>query len=259
MKKLIHFGCSFAVGNAVPAYMPGLRSGAYIHNPKVRKKLEQQYNVKINDLTNCGKIIADRLDAKYMMVAENGGSNERIVRKLLQTSLKKSFVLVGLTSYNRREGLTTAREEGLRSENSHWHTWKMVGLEETPVYKEIQFDPWVNKGQREYYPAIEEEGQIRTAMQILYMQHYFKANSVPYLMYNALYNGFDDPLTDECKELLSKVDQTRYYKLQGNFNECQHGWSLKNHLVVSELDDHPNVPGQQAWAEQLMPLVEKIL
>ena len=191
------------------------------------------------------------------MVAENGASNERIVRRVLHKKLKDSFVLIGFTSYNRREGLTTNKENSLAKRASHWHTWKMVGPEDNAGYKDLKFDPWVNKDKREYYPAIEEEGQIRTVIQILYMQNYFKANNVPYLMYNALYNGFDDPLTDECKKLLGMVDQKKYYKLQGSFDETQHGWCLKNKLTVSEIDEHPNTQGQTAWAEELMPLVSK--
>ena len=249
MTKLIHFGCSFAVGNAVPSFVSGLKSGAYVHKASGRRKIEKKYKIKIGWPTNCGKFIADQLNFDYEKIAENGASNEMIVRKILHTNLQDTFVLVGFTSYNRREGLTSSEK------NSHWHTWKMVGPEEPARYKDLKFDPWMNDTRREYYPAIEEEGQIRTVIQILYMQNYFKANNVPYLMYNALYNGFNDPLTDECKRLLAKVDQTRYYKLQGSFDETQHGWCLKNKLVVSELDEHPNVEGQSAWANQLMPLV----
>ena len=251
MKKLVHFGCSFAVGNAVPTYIPGMDSGAYIHKVARRRKLEKKYKIKIGLPTNCGKILARALQLEYKMIAENGGSNERIFRNMLQTDLDNSIVLIGLTSYNRREGLTTSQD------SSHWHTWKIVGPEERAGYKDLKFDPWVNKDKREYYPAIEEEGQIRTVIQILYMQNYFKANNVPYLMYNALYNGFDDPLTDECKKLLGMVDQKKYYKLQGSFDETQHGWCLKNKLTVSEIDEHPNTQGQTAWAEELMPLVSK--
>lgn len=211
----------------------------------------------IKEPTNCGKALANKLKFDYEMVAENGASNERIVRKVLHKKLKDSFVLIGLTSYNRREGLTTNKENSLAKRASHWHTWKMVGPEDNAGYKDLKFDPWVNKDKREYYPAIEEEGQIRTVIQILYMQNYFKANNVPYLMYNALYNGFDDPLTDECKKLLGMVDQKKYYKLQGSFDETQHGWCLKNKLTVSEIDEHPNTQGQTAWAEELMPLISK--
>jgi len=259
MKKLIHFGCSFAVGNAVPSYMPGLPSGAYIHSSADRRKLQKKYNIDIGLPTNCGKILADRLQRDYVMVAENGASNERFYRKILHTNFEKSFALIGLTSYNRREGLTTMRENSFAPKASHWHTWKMVGPDESAGYKDLKFDPWMNKSKREYYPAIEEEGQIRTAMQIIYMQNYFNANGIPYLMYNALYNGFDDPLTEECKKLLSKVDQTKYYKLQGSFNETQHGLCLNKKMIVSELDEHPNIEGQTAWAEQLMPMVKKML
>lgn len=211
----------------------------------------------IKEPTNCGKALANKLKFDYEMVAENGASNERIVRRVLHKKLKDSFVLIGFTSYNRREGLTTNKENSLAKRASHWHTWKMVGPEDNAGYKDLKFDPWVNKDRREYYPAIEEEGQIRTVIQILYMQNYFKANNVPYLMYNALYNGFDDPLTDECKKLLGMVDQKKYYKLQGSFDETQHGWCLKNKLTVSEIDEHPNTQGQTAWAEELMPLVSK--
>ena len=211
----------------------------------------------IKEPTNCGKALANKLKFDYEMVAENGASNERIVRRVLHKKLKDSFVLIGLTSYNRREGLTTNKENSLAKRASHWHTWKMVGPEDNAGYKDLKFDPWVNKDKREYYPAIEEEGQIRTVIQILYMQNYFKANNVPYLMYNALYNGFDDPLTDECKKLLGMVDQKKYYKLQGSFDETQHGWCLKNKLTVSEIDEHPNTQGQTAWAEELMPLISK--
>ena len=55
------------------------------------------------------------------------------------------------------------------------------------------------------------------------------------------------------------VDQTRYYKLKGSFNETQHGWCLKNRMVVSDLDEHPNIEGQTAWADQLMPMVQKAI
>ena len=255
--KLVHFGCSFAVGNAVPRHIPGLVSGAYIHKVLTRRKFEKKYKIIIKEPTNCGKALANKLKFDYEMVAENGASNERILRRVLHKKLKDSFVLIGFTSYNRREGLTTNKENSLAKRASHWHTWKMVGPEDNAGYKDLKFDPWVNKDKREYYPAIEEEGQIRTVIQILYMQNYFKANNVPYLMYNALYNGFDDPLTDECKKLLGMVDQKKYYKLQGSFDETQHGWCLKNKLTVSEIDEHPNTQGQTAWAEELMPLVSK--
>ena len=252
MKKIINFGCSFAVGNSVPCFMPGLKSGAYIHsNLDLRLTAEKKYNIKIGRPTNCGKIIADKLQLNYEMIAENGASNEMIFRKLLQAELKDSFVLIGMTSYNRREALTTLIEnDGTR----RWHTWKMVEPDAPARYKDLPFNMWNKK----FTPAIEEDGQIRSVIQILYMQSYLQLKNIPYLMYNSLYNGFDVPLTEECRKLLCMVDQKKYYKLQGSSHETQHGWCLKNKLVVSELDEHPRIDGQTAWAEKLMPLVEKI-
>lgn len=262
MKRLIHLGCSMAVGNGVPTFIPGLKRGANLHYRNARRKMQVEHGITINAVaTNVGKILAEKLNRRYVPVCENGASNEMISRKLLQVQIpRKTFILIGITSSNRREGLTGTRQKTrFDSRPSHWHTWKMVGPTDDVGYKDVKFDPWINKGKREYYPAIEEEGQIRTAIQILYMQNFCKANSVPYLMYNALYNGFDDPLTYECQKLLGMIDQKNYYKLQGSFDETQHGWCLKHKMVVSELDEHPNVEGQTAWAEQLMPLVKDLL
>ena len=249
MKKLIHFGCSFAMGNGVPMYIKGIESGSYMHTTqKNRQEFKKKYNMEVQDPISCGSVLAGRLGLQFERVSANGISNEMIVRRLPQVKLTKTFVLIGLTSYNRREALTTSQNK------THWHTWKMVEPNDPPKYKTLPFNPWG----KEYKPAIEEEGQIRTAMQILYMQSYLKLKKVPYLMFNALYNGFDNPLTDECKKILGKIDQTHFYKLQGGLSETQHGWCLKQNLVVSDLDEHPNMQGQQAWADQLEPLVKDI-
>jgi|TARA_Y100000590_G_scaffold367629_1_gene427800 hypothetical protein len=250
LRKLIHYGCSFGVGNGVPHFVPGLPGDVAPRIDRIgEEEVEEKYNFKPQTPTTCGKILADKLKLEYKKVAQNGASNEMIFRKVLQANLHNAFVLIGLTSYNRREGLTTRRD------NSHWHTWKMVAPGEAARYKDLIFDPWKD----EYKPAIEEELQIRTVMQIIYMQNYFKNNNVPYLIFNALWNGFDKPLTKECKTLLKDVDQNHYYKLKGTPDESQHGWCKKSGLSVSELDEHPNIEGQKQWGLKLLPLAKKIL
>ena len=250
MKNLIHFGCSFAMGNAVPEYVTGLKSGAYIHsNIESKQSFENKYNLKVGQPVSCGMVIAENIGYRHIRVAENGASNEMIFRNLLQTDLYKCFVLIGLTSNGRREALTT------NANKSHWHTWKMAEPTDLPKYKTLPFTAWG----KEFTPAIEEDGQIRTMIQILYMQSYLKLNNVPYLMFNALYNGFDMPLTKECQRLLDMVDQKHFYKLQGEAKDTQHGWCLDKKLVVSDLDVHPNIKGQEAWAKELLPQVKEIL
>ena len=250
LKKLIHYGCSFGVGNGVPHYVAGLPGDVAPHLDKIsEKKIISQYNFKPQEPTTCGKFLAENLRLEYKKVAQNGASNEMIFRKVLQANLDDAFVLIGFTSYNRREGLTTRRE------NSHWHTWKMKAPGEVAKYKDLIFSPWKD----EYRPAIEAEGQIRTLIQIIYMQNYFKSNNIPYLMFNALWNGFDLPLTKECDELLSKVDEKYFYKLRGTSQETQHGWCVERKLNVSDMDDHPNLKGQEAWANELFPHVKEIM
>ena len=90
------------------------------------------------------------------------------------------------------------------------------------------------------------------------MQNYFKSNNIPYLMFNALWNGFDIPLTKECGKLLGQVDEKCFYKLRGTSQETQHGWCVERKLNVSDLDDHPNLQGQEAWAEELLPQVKAV-
>ena len=252
MQKLIHFGCSFAMGNGVPDYIKGIESGARATNVENKNTFKKKYGVHAEYPHTCGSVLAKKLGVDFFKIADNGISNEMIARKLPQTKLRKAFVLIGLTSYNRREALTTSRN------STYWHTWKMVDPKSPPYYKDLPFTPWIYRGETHYSPALEADGQIRTALQILYMQSFLKLNKTPYLMFNALHNGFDRPLTNECRRLLEKVDQKYFYKLQGSFNETQHGWCLKKKFVVSDLDEHPNVYGQKAWASELQPLVKDI-
>jgi hypothetical protein len=248
MKKLIHFGCSFAMGNGVPTYIEGLESGAHVH--KDRGSFKQKYGMKAKSPQTCGSVLADKMKLQFQKVAGNGISNEMVVRKLLQTDLKDSFVLIGLTSHNRREALTTSFN------SSHWQTYKMVAPEgEYKKFKNLIFNPW----DKEYTVDLYGDGQIRTAIQILYMQSYLKGKNVPYLFFNALHNDFDKPINSECDQLLGQVNTKNFYKLRGNFDDCQHGWCLKKELVVSDLDQHPNIKGQRAWADRLEPQIKEII
>lgn len=249
MKKLIHFGCSFAMGNGVTDYVEGLESGAFVHLKNNRENYKKTYGVDAVDPISCGMVIADKLNLKIDKVADNGVSNELLFRKLLVTDLQDAFVLIGLTSANRREALTTSNK------HTHWQTWKMVGKNDPKKFKDLPFDPWG----KDYTVAIEHDAQTRTVIQILYMQHYLKSLGVPYMMFNALWNGFDLPLTKECSNLLDKVDQKHFYKLYGTVHETQHGWCKKQRLNVSNLDDHPNVKGQTAWADMLLPQIKEII
>ena len=223
MMPLTHYGCSFATPNYT-----------------------------------CANYISNQLGLHLAKVAEDGGSNERTMRKLLfynhKHKTKKNFILIGLTSSNRREGLTT------RSQNTHWHTWKQVAPEEDSDYKLLRFDPWTHRdGKKEFRPAIDEEAQIRTAIQIIYMQSFLKSKNIPHLFFNALYNGFDQPLTKECEKLLDFIDENYFYQLRATFEQSQHGFCLENNLTISDEDTHPSSEGQELWGKLLLPKIKNIL
>lgn len=251
--KLIHFGCSFAVGNGVPHYVKGLPSdiAPRVHRfaGSERRETQKDFEFKIRAPYTCGNYLADKLKLGFQKIAMNGGSNEMIFRRLIETNLKNSFVLIGLTTDNRREGLTDRRNR------SHWHTWKIVGPGQDVGYKDVMFSPWKD----EYLPAIIEECQIRTLTQIIYMQNYLKNNNVPYLIFNALHNGFDTPHTSEAQELLNKVDEQNFFQLRATHEETQHGWCLTNGLCVSENDEHPAIDGHCAWGLKMLNMTKSIL
>ena len=100
MKTLVHFGCSFAVGNGVPKYLKGLESGKLSHLHGV--KFKEKYGMNPQKVQSSGSVLAKSLKLNHVTCAENGASNEMIARRLLQTRLHRNFVLIGLTSYNRR-------------------------------------------------------------------------------------------------------------------------------------------------------------
>ena len=54
MKTLIHFGCSFAVGNGVPKYLEGLESGASVNLRENRGDFKKKYGMNAEEITTCG-------------------------------------------------------------------------------------------------------------------------------------------------------------------------------------------------------------
>ena len=226
ISKLIHIGCSYAVGNDAKGF--------------ATEKESVRHTGKIY---TCGNYLADKLGVRFEKNAENGSSNERTFRTLMQTDLTDSGVLIGITSSHRREGLTT------ENSNSHWHTWKIVPPGAGKKYKNQMFNPW----QPEYFPALSEECQIKTILHILYMQYFLKYMGVPYLMFNALHNGFDQPQTQEASTLLNEIDEHHFYKLRGVSVNSQHGWAVANGMTVHAKDEHPNLQGQLEWGKLLEP------
>ena len=231
ISKLIHIGCSYAVGNDAKGFAED--KSLVRHTGKVY---------------TCGNHLADKLGVSFEKNAENGSSNERTFRQLITTNLDNAGILIGITSSHRREGLTT------ENANSHWHTWKIVPPGAGKKYKNLMFNPW----QPEYFPALSEECQIKTILQILYMQSHLKLHNTPYLMFNALHNGFDDPQTDEARRLLDQIDEECFYKLRGRGDESQHGWCVANGMTVHPKDEHPNLQGQSEWGKFLEPQALKI-
>ena len=278
---ITHFGCSFAVGNGIQTPVPGMTVDEAIRQSRENTAhIERKWGITVQRPYTCGQVIAEQLGWTHSRCAENGVSNEWLSRNLVQYPLQSdSFVLIGITSGNRREALTTAQHIYTRPHNAPewqslvainpwsqgknqelrecWHTWKMIHHSERRQYKDQRFDPWQSetKGTRKFEVSIERDSQCRVVLQILFMQSWLKANHTPYLMFNALNNGFDQPLTRECQVLLQSVDQRHYFDL-AQTHGAQIDWTRRKGLNVSELDAHPCVRGQRIWGNLLLDHVK---
>ena len=65
--NLIHFGCSFAMGNGVPTYVNGLKSGAFVHTGDLRKEFMSRYKIEPKQPQSCGSIIAKTFSSIYFV------------------------------------------------------------------------------------------------------------------------------------------------------------------------------------------------
>ena len=63
IKRLTHYGCSFAVGNYIPTYVPGLPGdiAPRVHKmePKELKEVTTKYNFELKNPLTCGKFLAE--------------------------------------------------------------------------------------------------------------------------------------------------------------------------------------------------------
>ena len=62
----------------------------------------------------------------------------------------------------------------------------------------------------EFRLLVDQSTQIKTVLNILFVQNWCKQHNLNYIMFNALYNGLDEPITRECKSLMKFID-TKYF------------------------------------------------
>ena len=92
MKRIIHLGCSFAVGNGIPHYIQDLPDNIApsVHNPikDYVKRAIKDFKIEVKDQITCGSWLANRLHLKFRNYGQNGQSNEATFRKLLDLDLR---------------------------------------------------------------------------------------------------------------------------------------------------------------------------
>lgn len=220
-----------------------------------------------------------------VMLAKGGRGNERIANTTLLWFLKNpermqdTFVSIGWSSAHRwdyvhrlntqemiEQGLPGIKR-GVADFTYQWGSWRSW---------EQEFflnDPYLN---------IEYTAAVKTLSNILQLQTFFKANSIPYVFYWALSN--DIPDVGDLRVLKSAIDQKHFYNFDPapeigstlktmfdwftkgtnritleNQNYCQSHFEfcVKNNCTKSATDGHPNQQGHHRWAELIVDYVKK--
>lgn len=202
-----------------------------------------QINPKGNIDTFVGKIVAEHFDMPYTNFARGGRGNYRIctTTKMWYESTgakHNTLAIIEWTSPFRRDYPSNDGWKPIKGYNTTWRTWStMSNLPWCKEKKAWDFD---------------QEHSLFMLNSILDLQYYFKANNIPYVMYNGL-NGEINLNFDDHKLLWNTVDKNHFYSPLRSHME----FIVDAGLMVSEDDYHPNSEGHQEWAQGLISFIKE--
>lgn len=199
-------------------------------------------NKKANIETFCGRMFAEHFNKPYTNFARGGRGNYRIctTTKMWYESQSKptsTLALIEWTSPMRRDYPSNDGWKPIQGFNTTWRTWS--------THNNL---PWCKEKQAWDF---DQEHSLFMLNSILDLQWYFKANSIPYIMYHGLPSEINLNYQDH-KLLWNSIDQKYFY----NSNSSHYEYITENNLFVSKQDYHPTVEGHQQWTKQLIKFVE---
>ena len=246
IKSVTSLGCSLSFGTRIREF----------HKPN-------KIPLMVSNMRSAGYYIAQHYGVEWHNKGLKGSGNERIVRVLPQLTDEQKYqntlYLIGISAGHRREenavGLHKLKDIDPKTRDStHWQTWMIVDHDLKPKHKYVPLDPWPE----EFRLLVDQSTQIKTVLNILFVQNWCKQHNLNYIMFNALYNGLDEPITRECKSLMKFIDTKYFFNLNADFDNCHHGWCIKHGEVINPNDEHPNVKGYEMWAEHMLPFIERL-
>lgn len=184
-------------------------------------------------------LLADRLGYTLINEAKGGTSNPRIMRVASQTlahSNRKTFVVIGWTSWEREEWLHQGQYYDVNS----------GGHDILPIELQEQYKHWVTK-QGPEQQSIKSKSMHE---QIHRLHRSLTDRRIPHLFFNALmpfqHNLLDPVHKDWGKNYLGPYD-----------NELSYYWYLKNHGWKPTDNNHYTDDAQWVWADMLYNYIQE--
>ena len=192
------------------------------------------------DLTNSWPhILANHLGRTLINEAKGGTSNPRIMRVSSQTLAqadRKTFVVIGWTSWEREEWL----------HQSQYYDVNSGGHDILPTELQERYKQWVT----EQGPDQQSIKSRNMHEQIHRLHRSLKDRHIPHLFFNALmpfqHNLLDPNHKDWNKNYLGPYD-----------NDSSYYWYLKNHGQKSTANHHYTDKAQAVWADVLYNYIQE--
>lgn len=178
-------------------------------------------------------LLAKKLGYTLINEAKGGTSNPRIMRvasQALAHSDRKTFVIIGWTSWEREEWL----------HNGQYYDVNSGGHDILPIELEERYKQWVT----EQCPEQQSIKSKNMHEQIHRLHRSLKDRRIPHLFFNALmpfqHNLLDPVHKDWGKNYIGPYD-----------NDLSYYWYLKNHGRAPTKNNHFTDDAQWAWADVL--------
>ncbi len=256
MKTLYANGCSWTAGNGIE------------HDPIVADRPLHEKWAAHNEY-NWAKVLADKMNMRYINQSQGAGSNKRMVRttceflqQLPNSEYKNLFVVLGWSTVDRNEIFL---QEG---NNGHWcmfNATQPISSHNPPFSKSFLRD--ADSFQREYIScAYNHTANYLAFFQEMYLMSNLLENlGIPYLFFSSLpwrrswTHPADVDIEQEFPVQLSKLKKAQIL----NTRDCDDSQNVMaefcrvNSLPMAP-DHHTMVQGHKAWAEHLYTEIQKL-
>ncbi len=192
-----------------------------------------------NIASSYGALVAGKIGADLVCQARSGGSVARVIRMTKQFVFQTRgnlFVLIGWPSFEREEWL----------HNGVWYQINAGGHDVLPSELQLRYKQWVDRWS-EGYNYNQRQKEIH--QQVVEFHQWLKHHNIKHLFFNCSQN-FEDPTVDFG-------DNFVYPYVDNGVRSDYVNW-LRRQGFKTDSWGHFGADGHQAWAELLVPYIQRI-